>query len=144
MTDIAITEKQILLFWGKTCRQEDDPQNFMSRYHPLLFHLLDVAHTALELWKTALPEAFKKRIGMALGCDLEAARMTVAFLAGVHDLGDTGLSISGRHAAWLAASAFDRSRLQRSVAMRKRAALNCHRQRTSRVPARPRLLLAQR
>src|SRR4051812_30859202 len=87
MTDISLSEKQLLLFWGKTCRQEDDPRNFASRYHPLFFHLLDVAHTALELWDTALSEAFKKRIATALGCDQEAARMTVAFLAGVHDLG---------------------------------------------------------
>jgi CRISPR-associated endonuclease/helicase Cas3 len=87
MTNTPVTEDQLLLFWGKTCRQEDDLQNFASRYHPLLFHLLDVAHTALELWDTALPEAFKKRVAKALGCDLEAARMTVGFLAGVHDLG---------------------------------------------------------
>ena len=87
MTDIPITEEQLLLFWGKTCRQEDDPHDFASRYHPLLFHLLDVAHTALELWDVVLPDAFKRRIAAALQCDMEAARMTVGFLAGVHDLG---------------------------------------------------------
>jgi CRISPR-associated endonuclease/helicase Cas3 len=81
-----VTEGHLLL-WGKTCRREDDRQNFASRYHPLLFHLLDVAHTARELWDMVLPEAFKKRIAAALQCDLESARMTVAFLAGVHDLG---------------------------------------------------------
>lgn len=87
MIDTQMTEEELLLFWGKTCRQEDDPQDFASRYHPLLFHLLDVAHTALELWDTALPEAFKQRIASALGCDPEKARVVVAFLAGVHDLG---------------------------------------------------------
>ncbi len=87
MTAIQVTEANLLLLWGKTCRPEDDPHDFESRYHPLLFHLLDVAHTALELWDMVLPEAFKKRIAAALRCDLEAARMTVAFLAGVHDLG---------------------------------------------------------
>lgn len=87
MTDLPVTEEQQLFFWGKTCRQEDDPEYFASRYHPLLFHLLDVAHTALELWDKVLPDAFKKRIANALKCDTEAARTTVGFLAGVHDLG---------------------------------------------------------
>jgi len=87
MADFSVTEAQLLLLWGKTCRREDDPHHFALRYHPLLFHLLDVAHTALELWDVALPEAFKKRIAAALGCDPETARVVVAFLAGVHDLG---------------------------------------------------------
>lgn len=87
MINPTLTEAQLLLLWGKTCRPEDDPRDFASRYHPLLFHLLDVAHAALALWDEALPDAFKKRIASALGCDPEAARWVVSFLAGVHDLG---------------------------------------------------------
>jgi CRISPR-associated endonuclease/helicase Cas3 len=86
VTAIQVTEEHLLL-WGKTCRPADDPQDFASRYHPLLFHLLDVAHTALELWDEVLSETFKRRIAAALRCDLEAARLTAVFLAGVHDLG---------------------------------------------------------
>lgn len=82
-----LSEAQLLLFWGKTCREEDDPDNFESRYHPLLFHLLDVAHVALELWDEVLPDAFKTRIAFALGCDIDSARWIVGMLAGGHDLG---------------------------------------------------------
>lgn len=87
MAGNQVTEEHLLLLWGKTCRREDDPEHCASRYHPLLFHLLDVAHTALELWDEVLSEAFKKRVAAALQCDLEGARMAAAFLAGVHDLG---------------------------------------------------------
>jgi len=87
VSDFQLSEEQLLLFWGKTCRQEDDPQDFESRYHPLLFHLLDVAHVALEMWDTMLPEVFKTHIAAALGCEVGAARIVVGFLAGVHDIG---------------------------------------------------------
>lgn len=98
MAAIQVTEAHLLLLWGKTCRRKDDPEHFAARYHPLLFHLLDVAHTALELWDKVLPEAFKRRIATALRCDLEAARMAAAFLAGVHDLGKAtpGFQFQGR------------------------------------------------
>lgn len=86
MANPTFTESQLLLLWGKTCRREDDKQSYASRYHPLLFHLLDVAHAALALWDDVLPDAFKQRIASALGCDVEEARIVVAFLAGVHDL----------------------------------------------------------
>jgi CRISPR-associated endonuclease/helicase Cas3 len=87
MTVNKLTEGQLILLWGKTCRKEHDPKNFASRYHPLLFHLLDVAHTALELLDDVLSSAFKKRIASALGCEVEEARFVIAFLAGVHDVG---------------------------------------------------------
>jgi len=82
-----MTEDQLLLLWGKTCREKDDPTNFRQRYHPLLFHLLDVAHSALGLWDEFLNDAWKDRLARAFGCDRETARVLVAFLAGAHDLG---------------------------------------------------------
>lgn len=87
MTAIEVTEAQLRLLWGKTCRRKDDPEDFASRYHPLLFHLLDVAHAALALWDEVITDAFKSRIASALCCDEETARLVVAFLAGIHDLG---------------------------------------------------------
>lgn len=87
MTELPLTESQLLLLWGKTCRPDDDPEHYASRYHPLLFHLLDVAHSALALWDEVLPHAFKNRIASAMRCNVETARLMVAFLAGVHDLG---------------------------------------------------------
>ncbi len=81
-----MNEAQLLLLWGKTCRDEQDP-DADSKYHPLLFHLLDVAHCTLALWDTVLSEKLKKRIAIAFDCDLETARLAVAYLAGAHDVG---------------------------------------------------------
>ncbi len=82
-----MTQDQLLLLWGKTCREKDDPKDFRQRYHPLLFHLIDVAHGALGLWDEFLNDAWKDRLACALSCDRETARLLVAFLAGAHDLG---------------------------------------------------------
>lgn len=97
MTTIQEPEAHLLLLWGKTCRREDDPEHFASRYHPLLFHLLDVAHAALALWDEVLPVTFKSRMASALHCDEEEARRVVAFLAGAHDLGKASPGFQFQH-----------------------------------------------
>ncbi len=81
-----MTKAQILLLWGKTCRDENDP-DAANKYHPLFFHLLDVAHCAIALWNTVLSEKLRKRIAAALDCDVESARLVFAYLAGAHDVG---------------------------------------------------------
>ena len=81
-----MNENQLLLLWGKTCRDANDP-NANSKYHPLFFHLLDVAHCALALWDTVLDDNLKSRVAAALECDVEAARLVFACLAGAHDVG---------------------------------------------------------
>lgn len=81
-----MNENELLLLWGKTCRDEND-LNANDKYHPLLFHLLDVAHCALALWKKVINEKLKERIAGAFNCDIETARLTFAFLAGAHDVG---------------------------------------------------------
>jgi len=81
-----MTESQLLLLWGKTCRDANDPEADF-KYHPLLFHLLDVAHSAQGLWDEFLSERWKHRLAVAFGCDEASARVLVAFLAGAHDLG---------------------------------------------------------
>jgi len=78
-----MTDEQLLLLWGKTDR--DNPGS--TRYHPLLFHLLDVGHVAQALWDHSLPARMKKRIAASLGLTLDEARIAVAILAGLHDLG---------------------------------------------------------
>lgn len=43
-----MNEDQLLLLWGKTCRDPEESERDLL-YHPLLFHLLDVGHCTLEL-----------------------------------------------------------------------------------------------
>src|SRR5579862_1871545 len=73
-------DDDLLRLWGKTNR----PQN--TAYHPLLFHLLDVAHCAGQLWDR-LPAPLRKRIANALGLAPDKTRYAVMLLAGLHDLG---------------------------------------------------------
>ncbi len=82
-----MTEDELLLLWGKTARDPVTREPLPDRYHPLLFHLLDVAHVTLALWDEVLPESTRRHIVDALGCEVEAARLCVAFLAGAHDVG---------------------------------------------------------
>ncbi|MCW3051467.1 MAG: CRISPR-associated helicase Cas3 [Chthonomonadales bacterium] len=69
-----------LRLWGKTNR----PLN--TTYHPLLFHLYDVAFCAEALW-LLLPIRLKQRIAEALHMDIDRAGRLFVLLAGLHDLG---------------------------------------------------------
>ena len=68
--------------WGKTSPKAALP-------YPLLFHLLDTAAIARELWDHFLSDSQRAVIadGLGLSHDLEQARLLVAFWAGLHDLG---------------------------------------------------------
>jgi CRISPR-associated endonuclease/helicase Cas3 len=76
------TIKQLLTLWGKTSTGKPDD----TQYHPLLFHLLDVAHCARLLWRL-LPPHLPQRIAHALGVTVDEAEKIVVLLAGIHDLG---------------------------------------------------------
>ena len=81
-----MNQDELLLLWGKTCRDADDPEAAL-KYHPLLFHLFDVAHSMLALWDAWVSERWKERVAKAFGCDEPTARALLAVLAGAHDLG---------------------------------------------------------
>lgn len=65
--------------WGKTSK-EGQP----ASWHPLLFHLLDVAAVAGLVWDHCLIPPLRERLKRALGTD---ARTQIMFLAGAHDIG---------------------------------------------------------
>lgn len=67
-----------LQFWGKT--DKDD----QSRYHPLLFHMLDVAAVAGSVWDSCLTAQLRDRLGSSRAND---ARAQIMLLSGAHDLG---------------------------------------------------------
>lgn len=55
--------------------------------YALLFHMLDVAAVAGELWDRFLTQAQRELVARGLGVTVDQARPLVAFLAGLHDLG---------------------------------------------------------
>ncbi|OQB41068.1 MAG: CRISPR-associated endonuclease/helicase Cas3 [Candidatus Hydrogenedentes bacterium ADurb.Bin179] len=65
--------------WAKT-----DNNNNIVLYHPLLYHLLDVAAVAGTYWDECLDSTVRRRLEASLGCD---ARSCVLFFAGAHDIG---------------------------------------------------------
>jgi CRISPR-associated endonuclease/helicase Cas3 len=73
-----------LLLWGKTPRTENGFQAEITKYHPLLFHMLDAAAVAQTLWDEWLAPNIKKRFEYSLG---DEARKQVIFFSGIHDLG---------------------------------------------------------
>ena len=54
-------------------------------YHPLLYHMLDVAAVAGLVWDYWLPSRLCERIKSSIGCYEE--RPLIMFLAGAHDIG---------------------------------------------------------
>src|SRR5262249_47688300 len=58
-----------------------------NSYHPLLFHLIDVAVVARRLWDSALRQPVKKRFATAVGLAIEDCAPWVAFWVGAHDIG---------------------------------------------------------
>lgn len=64
-------------------RKNFKPDNF----HPVLCHMLDVAAITLALWDKVLPLEVQKRFAACLHVSAKAARLWIAFLIALHDLG---------------------------------------------------------
>lgn len=77
-------------FWAKT-----SPEGIT--YHPLLFHMLDVAAVAKQVWDYVFTDALKRRLSSALGG--EADKLLV-FLAGAHDIGKAIPAFQKRAQHW--------------------------------------------
>src|SRR4051812_44032758 len=77
------TPSSLLTLWAKSRRGQT------PLFHPLLFHLLDVAAVAEAIWDYVLSPAMKRAIAAEFGLDtnVATARWWVIFLAGTHDIG---------------------------------------------------------
>ncbi|MBN2054919.1 CRISPR-associated helicase Cas3' [bacterium] len=73
-----------LTLWGKTNDYRRISDRKEARYHPLLFHMLDVAAVAGLVWDHCLSSPLIERIARSLG---PCARYLLVFLAGAHDIG---------------------------------------------------------
>ncbi len=80
-------------FWAKTGEGWKDLPEADRRYHPLLYHLLDVAAVTETIWDEALARTVRQRLETALGPD---ARKTVIYLAAMHDLGKASPGFQGQ------------------------------------------------
>lgn len=68
--------------------------------YPVLFHMLDVAVIAGELWHRFLSAGQRKVIAAGLGLPEKEARKVVMFLAGLHDLGKLSRFQTCEPSAW--------------------------------------------
>lgn len=75
-----MTEHTLLRLWGKTDKFD------ASRYHPLLFHLLDVGFVARDMWRVLSPH-IRAGLAASLGLTETDAEQVVVLLAAQHDLG---------------------------------------------------------
>lgn len=66
--------------WAKTDRDRGD-----DRYHPLLFHMLDVAAVAGVVWEHHLSVKLRMRVERAIG--VADAGSLIMFVGGAHDIG---------------------------------------------------------
>lgn len=71
-----------LLLWAKLAHSDEG-----FRYHPLLFHLLDTAAVAEQLWERGLSPRLRWKLAEGLGLPIDVAARWIVFLVAVHDLG---------------------------------------------------------
>src|SRR5579871_195782 len=83
MEHVHTTDAPVMALWAKL-RKEDEQE---GAYHPLLYHLIDVAACAEGLWDLVLTPQARASIAEWLGLAAEDARRWIAFLAGTHDIG---------------------------------------------------------
>ena len=65
-------------------------------FHPLLFHLMDVAAVTECLWQSVLERQLRKEISAKLGLKEEQTGKWLAFWAGLHDLGKASPGFQGK------------------------------------------------
>ncbi len=96
-----------LALWAKLGKAQ-----YPNSYHPLLFHLLDVASVARRLWDDILRPRVKEPFAAALGIAAHDCGPWVAFCVGAHDIGKASPGFQQRENAavlvkYLAAAGFD-------------------------------------
>jgi len=96
----------LLQFWGKTPKLGDPPE----KYHPAIYHMLDVAFVAEALLCDGAPRLRRALLHAWDGCDADALKAWLPFLIATHDLGKISAAFQGQ--ASNPASADQRKRLE--------------------------------
>jgi len=105
---MAPDEAFLLQFWGKTPKDGDRA----DRYHPAIFHMLDVAFVAEALLRDGSPRLRRALLHAWDGCDPDALLAWLPFLIATHDLGKISAAFQGQ--ASNPASAEQRTRLEQT------------------------------
>ncbi|WP_448576215.1 CRISPR-associated helicase Cas3' [Thermomicrobium sp.] len=81
---MAVTQLEyaLLSLWAKLGYVEDE-----RRYHPLVFHALDAAAVAEQLWRWGLTSRIHRLLADGLGLAPAVAERWVVFLTALHDFG---------------------------------------------------------
>jgi CRISPR-associated endonuclease/helicase Cas3 len=102
--------------WGKRRSVNDSPEALS--FHPLIFHMIDVAAVAECLWEYVLNRDVKTDLSVMLGLTEKSAAKWIAIWAGLHDLGKASPSFQAKWEtarAWLAKGGLDCRVPHRSV-----------------------------
>lgn len=85
-------ESFLLQFWGKTPRPGDP----LEKYHPAIYHMLDVAFVAEALLREGAPRLRRTLLHAWEGCDPDALIAWLPFLIATHDLGKISAAFQGQ------------------------------------------------
>lgn len=78
-----MSDKRILRLWGKTERNNPDPEWF----HPVLFHMLDAGNVARELLSDKASPRWRKVMADVLGAEAGTLADWLPWLVALHDVG---------------------------------------------------------
>lgn len=82
----------LLTFWGKTPRAGEAAE----RFHPAIYHMLDVAFVAEALLRDGSPRLRRALLHAWQGCDSDALIAWLPFLIATHDLGKISAAFQGQ------------------------------------------------
>jgi len=80
--------------WAKRSKSIQGPEG--EHFHPVLFHLIDVAAVTECLWQSVLERQIRNEISARLDIQAEQAEKWLAFWAGLHDLGKASPAFQGQ------------------------------------------------
>lgn len=75
--------------WAKKSRETGEK-------HPLIYHLIDVAMVTATMWDESLTKGMRQHFAQSLELSPDATRQTLAFWAGLHDLGKASPAFQGK------------------------------------------------
>jgi CRISPR-associated endonuclease/helicase Cas3 len=82
------------IWWAK--RRKGIESQAEPQFHPLLFHLVDVAAVAERLWQAVLERHLMEEFARKLGVTPAVAGKWLAFWAGLHDFGKASPAFQGK------------------------------------------------
>lgn len=82
----------LLQLWGKTPKPGEPPE----RFHPAIYHMLDVAFVAEALLRQGSPRLRQVLLHAWAGCDPDALLDWLPFLVATHDLGKLSAPFQGQ------------------------------------------------